>query len=78
MQDVEDDRVKYSQNYYDKLLNIVKNVMSRGTEFLIQGSIVQNVHVIVPKRFESTISSLENFKDLSIITLTRLLYALRP
>ncbi|PNX88919.1 T-complex protein 1 subunit delta, partial [Trifolium pratense] len=64
------------KEYSDKLLSIVNNVRLHGTEFS-DTRIVQKILVTVPERFESTISSLENSKDLSNITLSELVYALQ-
>ncbi|KAK2434095.1 hypothetical protein QL285_019281 [Trifolium repens] len=72
-------RMKESETikeYSDKLLSIVNNVRLLGTEFS-DTRIVQKILVTVPERFESTISSLENSKDLSNITLSELVYALQ-
>ena len=38
--------------------------------------LVQKILVIVPERFEATISSLENTKDLSKVSLVELMHAL--
>ncbi|CAJ2667040.1 unnamed protein product [Trifolium pratense] len=69
-------RMKESETISDKLLSIVNNVRLLGTEFS-DTRIVQKILVTVPERFESTISSLENSKDLSTITLSELVYALQ-
>ena len=69
----ESDTVK---EYSDRLLSIVNRVRLLGTKFL-DSRIVQKILVTATKRFESTISSLENTKDLSSITLTQLLNALQ-
>lgn len=62
--------------YSDRLLSIVNKVRLLGTDFP-DTRIVQKILVTIPERFESTISSLENSKDLSNITLAELLYALK-
>ena len=64
------------REYSDRLLSIVNKVRLLGTEFP-DTRIVQKILVTIPERFESTISSLENSKDLSNITLAELLYALQ-
>ncbi|GAU44595.1 hypothetical protein TSUD_187850 [Trifolium subterraneum] len=72
-------RMKESETikeYSDKLLSIVNTVRLLGTEFS-DTRIVQKILVTIPERFESTISSLENSKDLSNITLSELVYALQ-
>ncbi|XP_020230284.1 uncharacterized protein LOC109811060 [Cajanus cajan] len=69
----ESERVK---EYSNKLLSIVNKVRLFGTKFS-DTRIVQKILVTLPERFESTISSLENSKDLSNITLAELMYALQ-
>lgn len=72
-------RMKESETikeYSDRLLSIVNKVRLLGTEFP-DTRMVQKILVTVPERFESTISSLENSRDLSNITLAELLYALQ-
>lgn len=64
------------QEYSDKLLGIANKVRLLGGEFA-DSRIVQKLLVTVPERFETTISALENSKDLSIITLAELLNALQ-
>lgn len=64
------------QEYSDKLLGIANKVRLLGGEF-DDSRIVQKLLVTVPERFETTISALENSKDLSIITLAELLSALQ-
>ncbi|XP_047319518.1 uncharacterized protein LOC124923397 [Impatiens glandulifera] len=62
------------KEYSNKLLIIVNKVRLLGTEFL-DSKLVQKVLVTVPKRFEATISLLENTKDLSKVSLTEILSA---
>ena len=64
------------KDYSDRLLNIVNTVRLLGTEFS-DSIIFQKVLVTILERFEATISSLENAKDLSSITLAELLNALQ-
>ena len=64
------------KEYSDRLLGIVNNVRLLGTDFS-DSRIVQKILVTVPEKFEATISSLENSKDLPSITLTELLNALQ-
>ena len=61
------------KEYSNKLLSIVNNVRLLGTDFS-DSRIVQKILV---EKFETTISSLENSKDLSSITLVELLNALQ-
>lgn len=64
------------KEYSDKLLNIANKVRLLGSEFP-DSRLVQKILVTVPERFEATISSLENTKDLSKISLAELLNALQ-
>ncbi|KAF2294560.1 hypothetical protein GH714_012600 [Hevea brasiliensis] len=64
------------KEYSDRLLNIVNKVRLFGTEFA-DTRIVQKILVTFPERFEATISSLENTKDLSKIGLAELIHALQ-
>lgn len=72
-------RMKESEtikDYSDRLLDIVNKVRLLGTDFS-DSRIVQKILVIVPEKFEATISSIENSKDVSSITLAELLNALQ-
>ncbi|XP_074341799.1 uncharacterized protein LOC141679190 [Apium graveolens] len=62
--------------YSDRLLGIANKVKLLGTDFP-DSRIVQKLLVTLPEKFEITISSLENSKDLSSITLEELLNALK-
>ncbi|XP_074342185.1 uncharacterized protein LOC141679637 [Apium graveolens] len=62
--------------YFDRLLGIANKVKLLGTDFP-DSRIVQKLLVTLPEKFEITISSLENSKDLSSITLAELLNALK-
>ena len=64
------------KEYSDRLLGIVNKVRLLGTDFY-DSRIVQKVQVTIPEKFDATISSLENLKDLSSITLAELLNALQ-
>nr|KYP44768.1 hypothetical protein KK1_033687 [Cajanus cajan] len=64
------------KEFSNKLLSIVNKVRLLGTKFF-DTRIVQKILMTLPKRFESTISSFENSKDLSNITLVELMYALQ-
>ncbi|XP_060670446.1 uncharacterized protein LOC132800532 [Ziziphus jujuba] len=59
------------KNYSDKLLSIANKVRLLGSEFT-DPRIVEKILVKVPKRYEATITSLENTKDLSKISLAEL------
>ncbi|XP_028075613.1 uncharacterized protein LOC114277860 [Camellia sinensis] len=64
-------RMKESEtikDYSDKLLDIVNKVRLLGTDFS-DSRIVQKILVTVLEKFETTISSIENSKDVSSITL---------
>ncbi|XP_060178245.1 uncharacterized protein LOC132608198 [Lycium barbarum] len=68
-------RMKESETikeYSDQLLNIANRVKLLGSTFT-NSMIVEKILVTVPERFEATITTLENTKDLSKITLAELL-----
>ncbi|RVW66869.1 hypothetical protein CK203_064251 [Vitis vinifera] len=65
----ESDAVK---DYAAQLLSISDKVRLLGKEFSNE-KIVQKILVTLPEKYEATISSLENSKDLSTISLTELL-----
>ncbi|TXG70682.1 hypothetical protein EZV62_005617 [Acer yangbiense] len=72
-------RMKESEtikNYSDRLLDVVNKVRLLGTDFS-DSRIVQKILVTVPEKFEATISSIENSKHVSSITLAELLNALQ-
>ena len=64
------------KEYSDRLINIANKVRLLGSEFP-NSRLVHKILVTVPERFEATISSLENTKDLSNISLAELLNALQ-
>ncbi|XP_031250004.1 uncharacterized protein LOC116107865 [Pistacia vera] len=64
------------KEYVDKLMNIVNKIRLLGVE-LSDNRIVEKVIVSLPERFEAKISSLEDSKDLTQITLTELVHALQ-
>lgn len=64
------------KDYSERLLNIANRVRLLGSEFN-DSRIVEKILVTVPERFEATITTLENTKDLSKITLGELLNALQ-
>ena len=67
---------KTIKEYSDKLLSISNKV--RLLDFdLPNSSIVEKILVTVPEKFETTITTLDNTKDLSKITLAELLNALQ-
>ena len=63
------------KEYFDRLLNIASRVRLLGSS-LPKSRIVEKILVTVPEKFEATITSLENIKDMSKITLAELLNAL--
>lgn len=72
-------RMKESQtikDYAEQLLTIANKVRLLGKEFSDE-RVVQKIFVTLPEKYEATISSLENTKDLSSITLAELLNALQ-
>eukprot|EP00257_Ricinus_communis_P019918 XP_015579037.1 uncharacterized protein LOC107261801 [Ricinus communis] len=72
-------RIKDSEtikDYVDKLLIIANKIRFLGTD-LSDSRIVQKILVTIPEKYEATITSLENSRDLSSITLAELLSALQ-
>ncbi|XP_031271789.1 uncharacterized protein LOC116130178 [Pistacia vera] len=67
---------KSTKEYVDRLMNVVNKIILLGEE-MTDKRIVEKVLVSLPKRFESKISSLEDSKDLSQITLTDLVHDLQ-
>ncbi|KAL6318985.1 hypothetical protein AAG906_001458 [Vitis piasezkii] len=72
MKKMESDAIK---DYGAQLLSITDEVRLLGKEFSNE-KIVQKILVTLPEKYEATISSLENSKDLSTISLTELLHSL--
>jgi hypothetical protein len=72
-------KMKESENikdYADRLLSIINKVRFLGKEFF-NDIIVQKILVTMPKKYESKISSLEESKDLTSISLGELTNALQ-
>jgi hypothetical protein len=69
----ESDTIK---EYSDRLLGIVNRVRLLGKSFT-NSRIVEKILVTVPKKYEVSITILENTKDLSNITLAKRLNALQ-
>ena len=63
------------KGYSDRLLDIANRVRLLGSS-LPNSRIVEKILVMMLKRFEASIITLENIKDLSMITLSELLNAL--
>ncbi|XP_022945726.1 uncharacterized protein LOC111449866 [Cucurbita moschata] len=79
IRDFELQKMKESESvkeYSDRLLNIANKVRLLGS-VLNDSRIVEKLLVTVPEKFEATITTLENTKDLSKISLTELLNALQ-
>ncbi|KAG5228075.1 Retrovirus-related polyprotein from transposon [Salix suchowensis] len=79
MRDFELQKMKKTESikeYSDRLLNIASRISLLGSS-LPESRIVQKILVTIPEIFEATITSLENTKDMSRITLTELLNALQ-
>lgn len=79
IRDFELQKMKESESvkeYSDRLLSIANKVRLLGSE-LNDSRIVEKLLVTVPERFEATITTLENTKDLSKISLAGLLNALQ-
>ena len=71
-------RMKESETikeYVDKLLSVSNKIKLLGSEFS-DIRIVQKLLVSLPERFDATITSLENTKDLSSVTLAEVVHAL--
>ncbi|XP_015086906.1 uncharacterized protein LOC107030006 [Solanum pennellii] len=64
------------KEYSDRLVSIANRVRLLGSEFK-DSRIVENIQVTVPEKFEATITTLENTKNLSKITLAELLNSLK-
>lgn len=64
-----------SKEYSDKLLGISNKIRLLGTP-VSDSRIVQKILVTIPERYEAAITTLENTKELSNITLAELLNAL--
>ncbi|XP_022930159.1 uncharacterized protein LOC111436669 [Cucurbita moschata] len=64
------------KEYYDRLLSITNKVRLLGS-MLNDFRIVEKLLVSIPEKFEATITTLENIKDLSKISLRELLNALQ-
>ncbi|KAM3250823.1 hypothetical protein P3L10_004893 [Capsicum annuum] len=72
-------RMKESEtikDYADQLVDLANKVRLFGKDFTDE-RIIQKILVTLPEKYEATISSLENFKDLSSITLAELINALQ-
>ena len=67
---------KTIKDYSDKLLGVVNKVRLLGKDFSDE-RIVQKILVTLPEKYESKISSLEESKDLSSISLAELVNALQ-
>lgn len=77
IRDFELQRMKESESikdYSKRLLSLANKVRLFGSEFN-ESRIVEKILVTVPERFEATITTLENTKDLFKITLAELLNA---
>ena len=68
--------IETMKEYFERLLSIANRVKLLGSS-LADSRIVEKILVTVPERFEATINTLENTKDLSKITLAELLNALQ-
>ncbi|XP_031281900.1 uncharacterized protein LOC116140401 [Pistacia vera] len=72
-------RMKESEKvkeYVDRLMSAINKIRLLGVE-LTDIRVVEKAIVSLPERFESKISSLEDSKDMSQITLTELVHALQ-
>ena len=64
------------KEYFEKLMGIANKVMLLGKDFSDE-RVVQKILVTLPEKYESKISSLEESKDLSSISLAELVNTLR-
>ena len=64
------------KEYSNKLLGIANKINLLGSDFA-DSRIVEKILVTVSERYEASIASLENTKDLSKITLAEVLHALQ-
>jgi len=72
-------RMKESETikeYSNKLLGIGSKIKLLGSDFA-DLRIIKKILLTVPERYEASIASLENTKDLSKITLAEVLHALQ-
>jgi hypothetical protein len=79
IREFEPQRMKDSETikeYSDKLLGIINKVRLLGINFS-DCRIVEKILVTVPERYEASITTFENTKDLSKITLAELINALQ-
>ncbi|XP_006588284.1 uncharacterized protein LOC114368468 [Glycine soja] len=67
---------KTIKEYSNKLLGIANKTKLLGSDFA-DSRIVEKILVTVPERYEASIASLENTKDLTKITLAEVLHALQ-
>ena len=63
--------------YSNKLFGIANKVRLLGNTFA-NSKIVENFFVTMPERYEASITTLENTKDLSKISLTKVIRTCRP
>lgn len=66
----------YIKGYLDKLIETTNKVRALGTN-LYDNRLVQKIFVSMIERYEATIASLENTKDLSQIKVIELVSALQ-
>jgi len=67
---------KTMKEYSDKLLGIANKIRLLGYNF-VDSRIVEKILITLPQRYETSITSLENTKDLPKITLAKVLHALQ-
>lgn len=67
---------EYAKEFVDRLVDIANKIRVLGTD-IDDKRLVQKILVAVPERFEATIASLENTKDISDIKLAEVLSALQ-
>ncbi|KAJ8771120.1 hypothetical protein K2173_023445 [Erythroxylum novogranatense] len=64
------------KEYSNKLLSIANRVRLLGIEFS-DFQMVEKILITAPERYEASITTLQNTKDLSMITLVELLHTLQ-
>ncbi|XP_074356313.1 uncharacterized protein LOC141696015 [Apium graveolens] len=64
------------QDYYDNLMGVINKMRLMG-EDVPDSKIVEKLFVSLPERFESKLSSLEDSKDISELSLSKLINSLQ-
>jgi len=67
---------KIIKEFLDRLLDIATKVRLLGIKFE-DSRIVQKILVTIPEKYEASVTTLENTKDISHITLSKVLHAIK-